>query len=222
MIYHLSQSPVLWRVEGVPLKIFLKLAVSLIPLFFIVGRRRWMKFFLVSALIASIFSVTTPAALASSSCEHARQLLTKAGTARDASEDLFGRLKIKPPYGSFPSDMDQITWWGEFQPFEFWERPQFEAVWINPQGEEAGRQKFRPGQCALAKTSLRAEDEPRGEFQGGMWKVIVTCGDYLIDKRDFAVLPAGGGPVKAGAEASSSKKEEGAMIWAKDAVKENN
>ena len=120
-----------------------------------------------------------------------RELVEKTGIARDAREIFFGGLKIDPPTGSFPSGMDKISWWGSFKPFEFWEIPEFQAAWINPQGEEVVRQKFRGSKCRLAKTTVRGENQLRGEFQGGIWP--------------DAPAPA--------------KKEEGRIIWAGDAIK---
>ena len=153
----------------------------------------------------------------SSECEHARELLDASGTARDATEDFLGRVHRKPPYGTFPSDMDQVTWWGTFKPFEFWESPEFQAVWINPQGQEVARQTFRGSKCRLAKTTLKAVDQPRGELTPGMWKVIVTCQDYLIDRQSFAVLPVQSTPTGPDAGPAS---QDSAMIWTSDLLDE--
>lgn len=216
MIFHLAQNPRLWRIEGVPVKFLMKIILSAVPLIFILRRKIWLRGF----AFALFFAVVQPSlafAGKSSRCEHARELLSQSGMARDASENLFGNIKTKPPYGSFPEDMDKITWWGAFQPFEFWESPEFKAVWINPEGEEIESRKFKPGHCRLAKTSLKGENQPRGQFQPGMWNVLVTCEDYLIDKQSFAVLPSG--PAPTGPDAAAGSKPETAMIWAKDEVK---
>ena len=171
-------------------------------------------------MVVSMLLLPVPLAVAGSeTCRHARQLLDQSGTARDARENLLGQIKKDPPYGSFPSEIDRVSWWGKFKPFEFWENPEFEAAWINPQGQEVARQKFRGSQCALAKTSLPAENRPRGQLEGGMWNVIVTCKDYLIDKQTFAVLPSAP-PSRSGPD-SSHKSQESAMIWAKDTVGKN-
>lgn len=214
MLYHLADEPTLFHVEGVAAKLGIKLLTFSIPVILWMFRRRWLAWL----LIFCFFEILSPIGgtiYAATDCEHARKLLDKSGIARDASENLFGQVRLKPPYGSFPPDMDKITWWGEFKPFEFWESPEFEAVWINPQGQEAGRRKFRGNKCRLAKDTIRAENQPRGEFQPGMWNVIVTCKDYLIDKQAFAVLPAAGS--RTGPD-TPSRPQESAMIWAKDAV----
>ncbi len=130
-------------------------------------------------------------------------------------EDFMGNIKLSPPYGSFPTDMDRITWWGEFKPFEFWESPDFQAVWINPYGEEIARQNFKGHKCRLAKTTMLAQEQPRGEFQGGMWKVFVTCGDQVIDQQQFAVLSPRG--IVKPSDMKPPKKES-AMIWVGNAL----
>lgn len=216
MIYHLLDEPLLLRMEGAPVKLLAKTLMVLIPTLLLIGRRVWRGWL----GILFLWTVMVPQnawALSRTGCQHARELLEKSGTARDASENLFGRVKIKPPHGSFPSDIDKITWWGTFKPFEFWESPEFESVWINPQGQEVARRQFRGKKCQLAKDTLQAEDQPRGQFQSGMWNVIVTCEDYLIDKQSVAVLSAGGSPTSPDAP---SKPQETAMIWAKDKVKD--
>ena len=217
MGYHLAVEPLLWRIPGVPGKLALKFFCLMIPLMLLVKRRIWLAWL----LLFFLFNPGTPDSWAASrACQHARELLKKSGMARDAKENLFGQIKLSPPYGSFPPDMDKLTWWGQFQPFEFWESPEFQAVWIDPSGREAARQEFRPGKCELAKTSIQAKQEPRGEFTQGMWNVIVTCEDYLVDKQNFAVLPSESSPVPAGGgQDSSGKSKEDAMIWARDEVK---
>lgn len=216
MLYHLIESPTLWSFSGVPLKLAMKILVFLIPLILLLTRKRWLPAAALFILTAILFS--NPVLASSQACRHARELLGKSGVSRDAEENLFGKIKLSPPHGSFPSDMDKVTWWGEFQPFEFWERTDFDAVWIRPDGSEAARQKFYPSKCRLAKTTLRTEDQPGGELQSGMWNVLVTCGDYLIDKKPFAVLPS---PSAAPSGPDSPRpSKESAMIWAEDAVKE--
>ena len=217
MLYHLAEAPALWQLAGVPTKLAIKIFFVLIPLSLLLARRFWLGGISLFLFLAFITHPTSGFAADAHACRHARELLTKSGMAREAKEDLLGQLKLSPPYGSFPSDMDKIAWWGTFQPFEFWEGPEFQAVWIRPDGQEAAKQKFRPGKCKLAATSVRGETQPRGEFQGGMWNVVVTCEDYLIDKQNFAVLPSGG-PSRVGPDVPK-KNQESAMIWAKDAVK---
>ncbi len=213
MLYHIMDEPTLLEIAGVPEKFSMKLIFAVLPAVLLFCRQ-WM------AWVVFLFLFVPPQAFArGTDCQHARELLDQSGVARDADENLFGKVKVQPPRGSFPSDMDQITWWGVFRPFEFWESPKFEAVWINPQGQEAARHSFRGNKCRLAKDSIRAESQPRGEYPGGMWSVIVTCDDYLIDKQTFAVLPAGGNARPTGPD-SPGHPSETAMIWAKDAVDE--
>lgn len=216
MSYHLTAEPSLWQLPGVPSKFLSKCLAFLIPTILLLKQKVWRRWLVLLLLFlgAAPFKMVYAA---STSCQHARELLSKSGVAHDASENLFGQIKVKPPYGSFPQDMDKITWWGKFRPFEFWESPEFEAVWINPQGQEVTKQKFRGKKCSLAKTSIQGESQPRGEFQGGMWNVIVTCDDYLIDKQTFAVLPAGS---PSSAADSPQSGDGGAMIWAKDKIKD--
>ncbi len=149
------------------------------------------------------------AAMTYESCERARDYLKERGIARDAKENFFGQLKITPPRSSFPPEMDKVTWWGAFKPFEFWESPEFQAVWINPQGGIVERQTFRGGPCALAKTTLRVSQFPRGMLEPGMWRVIVSCQDVVIDNHPFAVI----GQTQAGPDAGDG---QGVMIWADD------
>ena len=188
LLFHLTQEPGLWKLEGIRSKIMTKL----IPFPLYAGR--------------------------SDDCRQARELLDQSGTARDAKETLFGDIKKMPPYGSFSSESDQITWWGVFEPFEVWNNPEFQAAWINPRGEEVARQNFHGSHCRLAKTTLSAQNQPRGMFEGGMWQVMVTCQDYLIDKQTFAVVPEGGNPQQKGSDTARSPSET-AMIWAEDSVK---
>ncbi len=212
MLYHLWEEPALWRVEDVPLKFLFKVIIFLIPLTLLFFKSAWTQLLLVLFVLFSAQS-SAQAAWTRPACEHARELLEQAGTARDAKEDFLGRVKRDPPYGTFPSDMDQISWWGTFKPFEFWQSPEFQAVWINPEGAEVARQTFRGNKCRLAKTTIQAKDQPRGEFPPGMWKVIVTCEDYVIDRRPFAVLPAKS--MSDGSDNGAAQGEQ-AMIWAQD------
>lgn len=217
MIYHLLAEPALFHIDGILPKLALKVTFLLLPLVFLFSRKQWQilrNLFFFSSLWLSFLE--SPAWALPPGCKHARELLDQSGVARDAHENFLGQVKIDPPTGTFPSDMDKISWWGEFKPFEFWESPQFQAAWINPQGEESTRQKFRGNKCRLAKDTVRAENQPRGEFQPGMWNVIVTCEDYVIDQKSFAVLPAGGSLARS--QDGAQKKQEPAMIWAKDAV----
>jgi hypothetical protein len=213
ILYHLASEPALWRMSGVPAKLALKLVSFFIPLLFLISRKAWLSW-----LVVLLFVIASQGEiLAATDCQQAREMLEQSGMARDASEDFFGNIKRKPPYGTFPSDMDRITWWGTFRPFEFWRSPEFKAVWINPQGQEILSQTFRGSHCRLAKTTIFAQAQPRGEFQGGMWKVVVTCEDYLIDRQSFAVTPP---PGFSQAPDAQKPSQETAMIWAKDMLDE--
>lgn len=137
--------------------------------------------------------------------------MTDSGMARDAKEDFLGRVRIKPPRGTFPPEMDKVTWWGTFKPFEFWGSPEFEAVWINPEGRTVERQTFRAGKCALAKTTLNVEKIPPGKLEPGMWRAVVTCGDVTIDNHPFAVVGS-----SAASRDAKAGEDQGMMIWADD------
>jgi hypothetical protein len=217
MLYHLSDQPALWNVDGVPFKLAMKAVFFLIPVTLLTFQKKWTRLllFLFFLLPSSSYWV-----YASSGCENAKELMGKSGIARDASENWAGKIKVQPPTSSFPSDMDKITWWGEFKPFEFWHSPEFKAVWIDPEGRPAAEQTFRGKKCSLAKTTVYAKQQPRGEFKDGIWSVLVTCDDYLIDKQNFAVLPVGGPPSRNPQDQTQSPKDEGVMIWAGDAVKD--
>lgn len=149
------------------------------------------------------------AATGSADCEQAREMMEESGMARDAKEDFLGRIKITPPRSSFPPEMDKLTWWGTFKPFEFWRSPEFEAVWMNPAGEPAGRTQFRGGRCRLAKTTFRVDELPQGRLQPGMWRVVVRCGEVVIDNHPFAVIGSPSSPQDAG-----RGKDTGIMVWA--------
>ena len=218
MIHHIFKEPVLLKIQGVPWRLLFKVFCFLIPAFLLIRRSHWLQWLL---LIGAFSLRPAPRAFAFSNCEHARELLDRSGVARDADENLFGQIKLKPPTGSFPVDMDKITWWGDFKPFEFWESPEFQAVWINPRGEEAHKQNFRGTKCRLAKTSIQAEKLPKGEFEKGIWSVIVTCEDYLISKQNFALLPLqpDSSKVRTQEGRATSLRDEAVTIWAKDEVK---
>ena len=142
-------------------------------------------------------------------CERAREYMTESGVARDAKENFLGRLKITPPRGSFPPEMDKVTWWGTFKPFEFWESPKFQAVWMNPRGEPVEREEFRGGKCQLAKATLPVERLSQRRLEPGMWRVIVSCDDVVVDNHPFPVI---------GSSSSPDANDSGIMIWA-DEVK---
>ena len=138
--------------------------------------------------------------------------MTESGLARDAKEGFLGNLKIQPPRGgSFPPEMDQLTWWGTFKPFEFWGNPEFQATWVNPQGMPVSRSSFRGGACALAKTTLQVKNLPQGRLTPGMWRVVVNCRDVTVDNHPFAVMGSQASPGDGGGTPDS-----GMMIWADD------
>lgn len=155
-----------------------------------------------------------PGGIAGDGCERAREMMEKSGMARDAKEDFFGALKITPPRSEFPSEMDKVTWWGTFKPFEFWESPPFEATWINPRGEPVNRSSFRGGSCQLAKTTLSMNQLPQGRLEPGMWRVIISCGEVTIDNHPFPVVGSSPATVDSGTSPGS-----GVMIWA-DGIKD--
>lgn len=151
------------------------------------------------------------AATGSADCDEAREMMEKSGIARDAKEDFLGRIKITPPRSSFPPEMDKLTWWGTFKPFEFWRSPEFEATWMNPQGAPVSQSHFRGGKCQLAKTALRVDELPGGKLEPGMWRVVVSCGEVVIDNHPFAVV---GSP--SSSQDAGKGKGTGVMIWADD------
>lgn len=219
MVFHLSKQPALWKISGVGLKLLLKGVLFAVPLSFLLTRKKWTA--VLTVLIFLGGPVRAEAAFwdlnNKTACQSAREMLEDSGTARDAKENLFGAIKLEPPQEKFPRDADKVTWWGKFQPFEFWKSPEFTAAWLNPQGQEVARQNFKGAHCALAKSTLPAPGLPRGEFQPGIWKVIVTCEDYLIDQRYFEVqgprIPYQNPPpdLKAG-------NTQPITIWAKEKV----
>ncbi|MBI4115265.1 MAG: hypothetical protein HY447_01680 [Candidatus Omnitrophica bacterium] len=207
--HHIGHDPTLLGLPQVPIKLAWKIALVLLTLI-LLSLTRWMLLFVVSfGFMLEILQTPLFAAMTRESCERARELMKESGIARDAKEDFLGRVKIKPPRSSFPPEMDKVTWWGAFKPFEFWESPEFQAVWINPQGQEVERQPFRGGKCQLAKTSLPTQKLPRGRLEPGMWRVIVSCEDVIIDNHPFAVV----GSQASGKDAGD---DTGVMIWADD------
>ena len=206
--HHLRHDPSLLALPGVAGKILWKSLLCL-TVFFLLGFSRQMLL-LAGFLFLFPSAETALGAATHETCERARDLMTDSGMARDAKEDFLGRLKIKPPRGTFPPEMDKVTWWGTFKPFEFWGNPELEALWINPGGQPVERQSFRAGRCELAKTSLKVEGLPQKRLQAGMWRVIVSCQDVVIDNHPFAVV--GSSPGSPDAKGGDS----GMMIWADD------
>ena len=209
--HHLRHDATLLELPGVKEKLFWKIALLGLAVALLIFSR---QIIILLALLSFMLSagIFSGSALASSgACEQARELLEKSGVARDASEGFLGKLKIKGPQGSFPSEMDQVTWWGTFKPFEFWENPEFQAVWVNPRGEPVSRSPFRGGACALAKTVLRTNELPQGQLEPGMWRVVVSCRDVILDNHPFAVI----GPSISQAD-TQSHSNRGIMIWADD------
>jgi hypothetical protein len=209
--HHLHHDPSLLGLPGISLKLAWKgaLVVLAAVLLLVLLTRRILAALLVTAVFFAAEPALGLAAMTRGSCERAREYLKEAGIARDAKETFFGNLKITPPRQSFPPEMDKVTWWGTFKPFEFWESPEFQAVWLNPQGGVVEQQTFRGGPCALAKTTLPVSQFPRGMLEPGMWRVIVSCQDVVIDNHPFAVI----GSTQAGPDAGN---DPGVMIWADD------
>ena len=131
--------------------------------------------------------------------------------ARDAKENFLGQLKITPPRSSFPPEMDKVTWWGTFKPFEFWESPTLEATWINPHGESVSHSSFRGGKCQLAKTTLKVSQLPQGRLAPGTWRVVIRCDEVMIDNHPFPVVGSNGEDAD-----SDIRAKSGIMIWADD------
>lgn len=215
MTYHLTKDSSLWNVSGVPLKYAVKVMMILIPFTLLIFRKAWLRFLLLVLVFTASHS-PYGWTFWSSGCERAREMLEKSGAARDAKENFLGRIKVQPPHGSFPQEMDKISWWGKFKPFEFWQSPNFHAAWIDPEGNEVMRREFKGEHCALAKTTIQGDEQPKGQFKPGIWKVIVTCDDYLVDRQTFAVVPSGASPPLAGESGKAS--QDSMMIWAKDKV----
>ena len=206
--HHLGHDSTLLDLPGVRLKLAWKITLVLIPFGLSVFSYRLTLLGLVVVILLSKVSPVF-AGIFSSDCERTRELMKESGIARDAHEDFLGRLKIKSPRSTFPPEMDQITWWGTFKPFEFWGNPELKSTWINPQGLVVSQQPFRGGQCELAKTALSANTLPRGRFEPGMWRVVVTCQDSVVDNHPFAVV---GSPGASGD--GKTNEDSGIMIWA--------
>ncbi|MDP3920290.1 MAG: hypothetical protein Q8R76_05740 [Candidatus Omnitrophota bacterium] len=152
-------------------------------------------------------------------CREALKQKSSSGIARSAKEDSFGKVNLQPPYGSFPADVDKITWWSKYKRrFKEWGHPDLEAAWINPKGEEVARRKFRGEKCRLAETSIRGEDQPDGRFVDGVWVVEVSCGSAVLDRQSFVVH--GLTKTLRGTDAPGSDDSEPATIWARDALNE--
>lgn len=212
MLIHLFKEPSLLKMQGVEFKLLMKFLWFFVPLILLATRKFWRRFLMLTVIFILGFNSYPAHAKAQESCEHARELLQKSGISRDAKENFMGRIKLDPPHGSFPTDIDKITWWGEFPPFEMWESPEFTALWINPAGEEVAEYPFRGTKCKLAKTTLKASSQPRGQFQDGIWQMLVTCDDFVIDNQRFAVIR--NESKKTSGE--SLNKEESQMIWTGD------
>ena len=206
--HHLGHDRTLLSFPGVLPKLTWKATLFALSLVLLIW---WAKPLLLVIIFGLSFYVgnTNLAAMDRESCEKAQELMKESGIARDAKEDFFGRLKIKPPRSSFPPEMDKVTWWGTFKPFEFWENPQFQAVWISPSGQMVEQQAFQGGRCELAKTTLPVEKLPARRLEPGMWRVIVSCKDVVIDNHPFAVIGSSAPP-----QDSRSGEDSGVMIWA--------
>jgi hypothetical protein len=212
MLYHLAGSPALAEVEGVARRAALKAGALMVPVALWLAGPVWRRWLAVVFLAGAGASA---AVAAPDDCKHAAALLKTAGVSRDAKENFLGKVKIEPPHGSFPEEMDRITWWGKFEPFELWGQPEMEAVWIAPGGREVARQKLRGKKCSLAKTAIKGADRPFGKFEAGIWEVAVQCGETPIDRRRFAVMSPVDPPAQAAGDAPG-----GMMIWAGDALDE--
>ena len=206
--HHLLHDPALLGLPGVSWKLAWKGAIFLGTLLLLIFSRR--VFLGVFGIFLGLSYGIAPvlAAQDGADCEQALELMEASGMARDAKEDFLGRVKITPPRSSFPPEMDKVTWWGTFKPFEFWRSPEFEATWIDPQGASVSRTRFRGGNCQLAKTTLQVEGLPQGKLRPGMWRVVVSCGEVVIDNHPFAVI---GSPSSA---QDAMGKDSGVMIWA--------
>jgi hypothetical protein len=118
-------------------------------------------------------------------CEEVRERMKESGTARDASEGWFGRIKIdEPPLENFATRNEKVTWWGKFnKPFEYWGEPAMEASWYDPEGREVARVEVDAQKCKLAKATIRRE-----YFQPGLWRVDISCKDGArLDSQTFQV-----------------------------------
>lgn len=185
--HHLRHDASLIRLPGVKEKIFWKAGlVALAFLILLFSNKNLMIFLTLGFFLLAV----SPAFAAPSqeTCERAREFMKEAGIARDAKEGFFGKLKIQGPRAAFPSEMDKVTWWGDFKPFEYWQSPEFQAAWINPEGLPVKQSSFRGGPCSLAKNTLRTSELPSGELNPGLWRVVISCGDTVIDNHPFTVI----------------------------------
>lgn len=150
--------------------------------------KHWILFFLVDLVLlppAIAFEpATVPSALPYS--EIRDEHLKASGVAFDAREDILGMIHIDEPKTFFKPDTSQVTWWGEFDEFEAWTRPQLEARWYNPQGQLLQTQQFRGTICRLAKTTLQMQDLQ----QQGRWHVEIYYKGELLDRKDFFLYDA--------------------------------
>lgn len=146
-------------------------------------------------------TVTAPSA---TPLERSKYLL-RSGVAFDASEDIFGLIHIKEPKNFFKPDTEQVTWWGEFQPFKAWGRPELEAKWYSPQGACIATQQFRGSVCRLAKTTLKMEGSDTANMQG-LWRVEVYHKGQLLDQKQFSIY--GGGPIPASVSVGLGSQQE--------------
>lgn len=208
--HHLGHDPGLIDLEGVRLKIAWKAFWFLGTLALLIFSKR-LRFLGIVILMTGFGGFEAWARPGNEVCERAREFMQESGMARDAKENFLGRLKITPPRSSFPPEMDKVSWWGTFKPFEFWQSPEFEAVWINPEGLAVNRSSFRGGHCQLAKTTLKVNELPQRRLEPGMWRVIISCGDVVIDNHPFAVI----GSTPSSGEGRDAK-DSGVMIWADD------
>lgn len=205
--HHLGHDPTLLDLAGVRPKLVWKGTLFLLAILLLIFSPR--AFVSLTIFILALGWGGGHAFAGSAGCEQARELMTESGVARDAKENFLGGVKIKPPRSSFPPEMDKVTWWGTFKPFEFWQSPQLEAAWVNPRGEIVERQSFRGGACALAKTTLAVQKLPRARLESGMWRVIVSCQDVTIDNHPFAVVGS-----SAPTQDGRVSEDSGVMIWA--------
>lgn len=210
--HHLRHDPALLELEGVRVKMAWKIGLFLGTALLLIFSGRFLSLLIVMAFCLEPFAL---AAMTRESCERAKEFMKESGVARDAKENFFGRLKIKSPRTTFPPEMDKVTWWGTFKPFEFWESPELEATWINPRGETISRAPFRGGHCQLAKTTLPIDRLPQKRLEPGMWRVIVNCEDVVIDNHPFAVIGS------SSPSPDAARGEDSAMmIWADGVNKE--
>jgi len=208
---HLRHDPTLLGLSGVPLALAWKGGLFLGVLALSIFSRKMFVFVFGLLLTFSQGGTQNLGAAGKGVCERAREFMEESGIARDAKENFLGRVKITPPRSSFPPEMDKITWWGTIKPFEFWERPPLEATWINPAQEPVHRIPFRGGACKLAKATLKVSGLPQGRLEPGVWRVVVSCEEEVIDNHPFAVIAPPSSPQDRG-----RGKDSGVMIWAED------